>query len=466
MNIIKLLKELEINEKLYIIDYHEFAHSSFIFNTLFLDISLEIVLEQRDYNLSSDNKNINFIEFIESDQESDDNFLVINQTINNSKHMTPDDRILWAHRYAMRTGGKSYYNLYSEVQKFFDMLMASKTDLKDVITFNNTTISDINDEANLIDVLTTTAISGLDTKTFSEAFPNSIEIIRNDNEANINEKIIASKTINDNVLGDDKITNDNNVLGDDKTINDNVLGDDKTINDNVLGDDKITNDNVLGDDKITNDNVLGDDKITNDSVVGDETVNMKIVDNNVTNDKTINDTEINDNNIVNNTTNSKPIVKNTGNILDIDNFNNHEIVYNKDVFDIEKEIFRFYGITAQDVDNLEKILEEFADLDLDEDSVESFDFETMLKSQKKYSTLFFKLFMLKFIDVPEDLVIFYISRFLRRIEDFKISYDSVILSDENLPLGYPRLLSVDQVLILPAYTPVRLLITSNDVIHS
>ena len=47
-----------------------------------------------------------------------------------------------------------------------------------------------------------------------------------------------------------------------------------------------------------------------------------------------------------------------------------------------------------------------------------------------------------------------------------ILIDSVILSDENLPKGYPRLLSTDQVLVLPIDVPLRILITSNDVIHS
>jgi hypothetical protein len=61
---------------------------------------------------------------------------------------------------------------------------------------------------------------------------------------------------------------------------------------------------------------------------------------------------------------------------------------------------------------------------------------------------------------------FYLAKFLRRVDDFKISYDSIILSDEDLPFGYPRLLAVDQVLILPSDVIVRLLITSNDVIHS
>jgi heme/copper-type cytochrome/quinol oxidase subunit 2 len=105
-------------------------------------------------------------------------------------------------------------------------------------------------------------------------------------------------------------------------------------------------------------------------------------------------------------------------------------------------------------------------IDLADLELEGRYFGNLYISQKKYSTLFFKLYILSFFDISENSVIFYLSKFLRRLDDYKVSYDSVILSDENLPLGYPRLLSVDQVLILPAYTPVRLLITSNDVIHS
>ena len=58
------------------------------------------------------------------------------------------------------------------------------------------------------------------------------------------------------------------------------------------------------------------------------------------------------------------------------------------------------------------------------------------------------------------------SKYLRRFEESKINYDCVIISDENLPKGYPRLLSTDQVLVLPTYVSIRLLVTSIDVIHS
>ena len=59
-----------------------------------------------------------------------------------------------------------------------------------------------------------------------------------------------------------------------------------------------------------------------------------------------------------------------------------------------------------------------------------------------------------------------LAKSLRRYDESKLMYDSVIVSDENLPYGYPRMLSADQVLILPAGVSVRLLVTSSDVIHS
>lgn len=44
--------------------------------------------------------------------------------------------------------------------------------------------------------------------------------------------------------------------------------------------------------------------------------------------------------------------------------------------------------------------------------------------------------------------------------------NSSLVDTNNLPFGYPRLLSVDNVLLLPSHTSIRLLITSSDVIHS
>ena len=47
-----------------------------------------------------------------------------------------------------------------------------------------------------------------------------------------------------------------------------------------------------------------------------------------------------------------------------------------------------------------------------------------------------------------------------------INYDSFLINDEDLELGDLRLLTVDNYLVLPVNTSIRLLVTSNDVIHS
>ena len=59
--------------------------------------------------------------------------------------------------------------------------------------------------------------------------------------------------------------------------------------------------------------------------------------------------------------------------------------------------------------------------------------------------------------------------FLKALEDkFEdtLTLDCQIVSEQDLPLGYPRLLTTDQVLVIPSETPLRFLVTSNDVIHS
>ncbi len=48
----------------------------------------------------------------------------------------------------------------------------------------------------------------------------------------------------------------------------------------------------------------------------------------------------------------------------------------------------------------------------------------------------------------------------------KISFDSNIVADKDLKPGQPRLLTVDNPLVVPANTNVRVLVTSTDVIHS
>jgi len=50
--------------------------------------------------------------------------------------------------------------------------------------------------------------------------------------------------------------------------------------------------------------------------------------------------------------------------------------------------------------------------------------------------------------------------------DKNVQFDSYMLSDEDLTKGQLRLLEVDNALVLPVRTHIRLIITSSDVIHS
>lgn len=52
------------------------------------------------------------------------------------------------------------------------------------------------------------------------------------------------------------------------------------------------------------------------------------------------------------------------------------------------------------------------------------------------------------------------------IEGININFDSYIIKDENLNNGELRLLEVDEQVLLPILTPIRLILTSKDVIHS
>nr|UYK51689.1 cytochrome c oxidase subunit 2 [Asterias amurensis] len=47
-----------------------------------------------------------------------------------------------------------------------------------------------------------------------------------------------------------------------------------------------------------------------------------------------------------------------------------------------------------------------------------------------------------------------------------LEFDSYMISTNDLSLGNPRLLEVDNRLTLPAQTPIRVLVTSSDVLHS
>jgi heme/copper-type cytochrome/quinol oxidase subunit 2 len=48
----------------------------------------------------------------------------------------------------------------------------------------------------------------------------------------------------------------------------------------------------------------------------------------------------------------------------------------------------------------------------------------------------------------------------------EVNFDSYMLLEDDLPLGGMRLLEVDNRLELPVKTEIRMLITSDDVIHS
>lgn len=47
-----------------------------------------------------------------------------------------------------------------------------------------------------------------------------------------------------------------------------------------------------------------------------------------------------------------------------------------------------------------------------------------------------------------------------------VSYDSFLVNESDLPIGKPRLLTVDQPLYLPAFVETRILVTASDVLHS
>lgn len=47
-----------------------------------------------------------------------------------------------------------------------------------------------------------------------------------------------------------------------------------------------------------------------------------------------------------------------------------------------------------------------------------------------------------------------------------LAFDSIVVPDDELKEGQPRMLSVDNAVVLPADTNIRVLLTSNDVIHN
>lgn len=52
------------------------------------------------------------------------------------------------------------------------------------------------------------------------------------------------------------------------------------------------------------------------------------------------------------------------------------------------------------------------------------------------------------------------------IEGIEIDFDSYLIPEEELQLGQFRMLDVDNKVLLPILTPIRILVTSDDVIHS
>jgi heme/copper-type cytochrome/quinol oxidase subunit 2 len=73
------------------------------------------------------------------------------------------------------------------------------------------------------------------------------------------------------------------------------------------------------------------------------------------------------------------------------------------------------------------------------------------------------------LDLDSSPLLILSDTFLKTLEDkFEdtLTLDCQIVSESDLPAGYPRLLTTDQVLVIPSETPLRFLITSNDVIHS
>jgi heme/copper-type cytochrome/quinol oxidase subunit 2 len=74
-----------------------------------------------------------------------------------------------------------------------------------------------------------------------------------------------------------------------------------------------------------------------------------------------------------------------------------------------------------------------------------------------------------FLDFDIEPILTPSDSFLTALEDkFEdtLTLDCQIVSEQDLPVGYPRLLTTDQVLVIPSETPLRFLVTSNDVIHS
>jgi hypothetical protein len=80
--------------------------------------------------------------------------------------------------------------------------------------------------------------------------------------------------------------------------------------------------------------------------------------------------------------------------------------------------------------------------------------------------LYLKKLLLKIDKSPTFILSDSFLKILEEKFEDTLTLDCQIVSESDLPFGYPRLLTTDQVLVIPSETPLRFLVTSNDVIHS
>lgn len=104
------------------------------------------------------------------------------------------------------------------------------------------------------------------------------------------------------------------------------------------------------------------------------------------------------------------------------------------------------------------------------DTTHSFYLESALNFINLKNTLVDSFFLNNIlINFEEPFVLTLSDAFLKDLADkFEdvLTLDCQIVPEYDLPEGYPRLLTTDQVLVIPSETPLRFLVTSNDVIHS
>lgn len=113
---------------------------------------------------------------------------------------------------------------------------------------------------------------------------------------------------------------------------------------------------------------------------------------------------------------------------------------------------------------------QYSDFDVISDIIIQLDSAAGINYINKIAWKEYALIDENFFPLDNDFELFdliqFIGKHARKYENTQLVYDSIIITDDNLPAGYPRLLCTDQVLVLPANVSIRLLITSSDVIHS